>query len=243
VTVRVLLVDDEPPARRRLRALLGAEADVEVVGECATAAEAIAAVGRHRPDLLFLDVRMPEGDGFQVAEAVGDGGPLIVFVTAFGDHAVRAFDVRAVDYLTKPFTPQRLSEAVRRSRQALAAAHAVSPGAPAGATPLRRLPVDLGRRVRLVDTRDIEHLRAEGNYVRVHLDAGSYLVRATLTTLCARLDPTEFLRVHRSAAVRLDRVREVETLAHGELLLRLASGAAVITGRHYGPAVRAALGL
>lgn len=237
--MRVLLVDDEPPARRRLRALLDVEADVEVVGECATAAEAIAAVGRHRPDLLFLDVRMPEGDGFEVADTIGDDGPLIVFVTAFGDHAVRAFDVQAVDYLTKPYTPERLAEAVRRTREALAGGRSVAAAGP----PVRRLPVDLGRRVRLVEVGEIEVLRAEGNYVRIHLVTGSHLVRATLTTLCGRLDPADFLRVHRSAAVRLDRVREVETLAHGELLLRMAGGATVITGRRFSPAVRAALGL
>lgn len=233
MSLRVLLVDDEPPARRRLRTLLADEPDVAVVGECSTAAQAVAAIRRTGPDLVFLDVRMPEGDGFTVADAVGGDGPLIVFVTAFGEHAVRAFDVRAFDYLTKPIAPERLAASLDRARLARSVP----------AVPLRRLPVEVGRRVRIVDTGEIEYLSAQDDYVRVHLSTTSHLVRATLTALCTRLDPQDFARVHRSYAVRLDRVQEVETLPHGELLLRLTGGATVISGRTYAAALRRTLGL
>jgi two-component system LytT family response regulator len=233
MTLRVLLVDDEPPARRRLRTLLAEEPDVAVVGECSTAEQAITAIRQTGPDLVFLDVRMPEGDGFTVADAVGGDGPLIVFVTAFGEHAVRAFDVRAFDYLTKPIAPERLAASIDRARLTRVSR----------AVPLRRLPIEAGRRLLLVNTDEIEYLSAEDDYVRVHLSTTSHLLRTTLTALCARLDARDFIRVHRSFAVRIDRVREVETLPHGELLLRLTGGATVISGRTYAAGLRRALGL
>lgn len=234
--IRTLVVDDEPPARRRLCDLLRDEPDVVVVGECGTAAQALDAVRTHRPDLVFLDVRMPGGDGFVLTEHTGATGPLIVIVSAFSEHALRAFDAQALDYLMKPFSRQRLTQSLDRVRTGLARP------APPSPAPLRRLPVTVGRRTRLVETAAIDCLRAEGNYVRVH--AGEfYLIRDALANLCARLDPAAFARVHRSAAVRVDQVREVETLAHGEYVLRLASGCSVISGRRYRDAVRAALDL
>lgn len=262
--LRTLIVDDEPPARHRLRDLLADVPDVAVVGECGTVAQALDAVGAHRPDLVFLDVRMPGGDGFTLAERTGAAGPLIVMVSAFGEHALRAFDVRALDYLMKPFSRDRLGQALDRARDRLGVRAPVS-------APLKRLPVDVGRRIRLIDTEMIDCLRSDGNYVRVHAGQ-SYLVRDTLAGLCARLDgravtgsaassgtalpgsialpgiaalpgSTAFVRVHRSAAVRVGQVREVETLAHGEYVLRLASGCSLISGRRYRDAVRAALGL
>ncbi|GAA4694471.1 LytR/AlgR family response regulator transcription factor [Phytohabitans rumicis] len=236
--IRTLIVDDEPPARRRLRSLLAERSDVEVVGEYGTARAAVAAIEKTRPDLVFLDVQMPEGDGFGVVEALGgEHAPAIVFVTAFSEHAVRAFDVRAVDYLMKPFARERLWAALDRVRDQLPDA------TPSAVGPLRRLPVDVGRRIRLVDTDHIDYLRAEGNYVRVYVGSQSYLVRETLTGLAGRLDPDQFLRVHRSLVVRLDRVREIETLDHGEFVLRLDGGTALITGRSFREPVRLALGL
>jgi two-component system LytT family response regulator len=235
--IRTLIVDDEPPARRRLRSFLAERSDVEVVGECGTVRAAVVAIEETRPDLVFLDVQMPEGDGFGVVDALGgEGAPAIVFVTAFSEHAVRAFDVRAVDYLLKPFARDRLWEALDRVRDHLA-------GSKVETVPLRRLPVDMGRRIRLVDTDEIDYLRAEGNYVRVYAGAQSYLIRETLTGLAGRLDPDQFLRVHRSLVVRLDRVREIETLDHGEFVLRLAGGTSLITGRSFREPVRLALGL
>lgn len=227
--IRVLLVDDEPLARQRLRDLLEAEADVLIVGECGTVSQATAAINEYQPDLLFLDVRMPGGDGFGLA---GPQAPLIIFVSAFSEHALRAFDVQALDYLMKPFTRERLAEAVERARSRLVKR-----------VPIKRLPVEVGRTIRLLDTGAIDLLKAEGNYVRVHAGGQSYLVRGTLSGLSQRLDPGRFARVHRSAVVQLDQVREVETLPHGEFVLKLASGDSVITGRSFRESVRAALGL
>ncbi|MEH1125671.1 LytR/AlgR family response regulator transcription factor [Micromonospora sp. CPCC 206061] len=235
--MRTLIVDDEPPARRRLRALLRDRPDVAVSGEAGTASAAVAAIRQTHPSLVLLDIRMPEGDGFDVLDELrGDHAPAVIFVTAFSQHAARAFDVRAVDYLVKPFARERLWTALDRAASQLAALTAPP-------APLRRLPVDVGRRIRLVDADEIDYLRAEGNYVRVYAGAQSYLLRQTLTGLVARLDPADFLQVHRSLVVRLDRVREIETLDHGELMLRLTTGAALITGRRFRDPVRSALGL
>lgn len=230
--IRAVVVDDEPPARRRLTALLGHHADVAVVAECGTAAEAVRAVADHRPDVVFLDVAMPEADGFAVLDELATP-PAVVFVTAHAHHAARAFDVAAVDYLVKPYHRERLAAALDRVR-----AH-VRRTPPAVA----RLAVGIGRRARLLDQAEIDYLRADGNYVRVYAGAASYPMRATLTGVLSTLDPTAFLRIHRSLAVRLDRVRDVETLRHGELALRLHTGALLISGRAYREDVRRALGL
>lgn len=230
--IRALVVDDEPPARRRLAALLGHHPDVTVVDECASADEAVHAIGAHRPDVVFLDVAMPEADGFSVLDQLADP-PAVVFVTGHAHHAARAFDVAAVDYLVKPYHRERLATALDRVRASLR-----RPRPAAG-----RLAVGTGGRTRLLDPSEVDYLRADGNHVRVYAGTVSYPVRATLTGLLSTLDPAEFLRVHRSLAVRLDRVRDVETLRHGELALRLRTGALLISGRAYRDQVRRALGL
>jgi two-component system LytT family response regulator len=230
--IRALVVDDEPPARRRLVALLGHHADVTVVAVCGTAAEAVRAIAADRPDVVFLDVAMPEADGFAVLDELADP-PAVVFVTAHAHHAARAFDVAAVDYLVKPYHRERLAAALDRVR-----AHMRRPPPAA-----RRLAVGTGRRTRLLDPAEIDYLRADGNYVRVYAGTASYPVRATLAGVLSTLDSAVFLRVHRSLAVRLDRVRDVETLRHGELALRLHTGTLLISGRAYRDEVRRALGL
>lgn len=227
--ISVLIVDDEPPARQRIRSLLDIEQDFTVVGECATAAEARDLLDE--VDAVFLDVQMPGGDGFS-ALGHGEPPPLVVFVSAHAEHAVRAFGVRAVDYLLKPFSRERFRETLDRIREA-------RPGRPT----LDRLPVEYGGGIRLVDLADIDYLRAEGNYVRVHTGATSYLIRRTLAGLEIRLASKGFLRVHRSLIVRLAAIRQIEVLGHGELALELASGTTLISGRAFREQVRAALGL
>jgi two-component system LytT family response regulator len=230
--IRALVVDDEPPARRRLIALLSHHPDVTVVGACGTAAEAVRAIGADRPEVVFLDVAMPEADGFAVLDELIDP-PAVVFVTAHAHHAARAFDVAAVDYLVKPYHRERLAAALDRVRGRVRQA---PPSA-------QRIAVGVGRRTRLLDPAEIDYLQAEGNYVRVYAGTASYLVRATLTAMLSRLDGAAFLRVHRSLAVRLDRVRDVEVLRHGELALRLRTGALLVSGRAYRNHLRRALGL
>jgi two-component system, LytTR family, response regulator len=239
MVMRTLIVD-EPGARDRLRLLARAHDDVEIMGECGTAAEALAAMELDLPDLLLLDVDLPEGDGFTVVEALSTRPrPAVVIVTASAEHALRAFDVQATDYLLKPYSGRRLDVALQRARD-----HVGRAGSRSGAPPprgLRRLPVEVGGRIVLVDLCDVDYLRAEGNYVRIHVGARTFLVRDTLAGMARRLDTGEFLRIHRSVVVRLDRIREVETRHHGELALRLCDGTRLVSGRSYGPRLRAAL--
>lgn len=242
--LRALVVDDEPLARARLCRLLGAEAEVEVVASCASGEEAIQRMRLSRPDVVFLDVRMPGIDGFRTLAALPDPvRPHVVFVTAHAEHAVRAFDAEAVDYLLKPVSGERLHEAVQRVRRALAADRRMVPAsAPAAGYPAR-LPVPVHGRLRLLAVAEIDHVLAQRNYVEIHAQGHSYLLREALTRLEERLDPGMFLRIHRSRLVRIDGVRDIEPLDHGQYLLRLACGARVRSGRNYRHRVREVFGL
>ncbi|WP_026414267.1 LytR/AlgR family response regulator transcription factor [Actinomadura oligospora] len=234
--IKTLIVDDEPPARRRLQRMLTPHEDVQLLDGCGSAATALAALDRHRPDLVFLDIQLPEGDGFDILEAIwGRHDPAVVFVTAFSRHAVRAFEIDAVDYLLKPYDQDRLDLALTRVRDHLARRAAV----PA----LNRLPVEIGGRIRLLDLDAIDYVRAEDGYLRIHTGTRSHLVRGTLAKLQERLGSAEFLRIHRSVIVRVDRIRELEILGHGEMRLILRSGDVLISGRAYRDQVRATLGL
>jgi two-component system LytT family response regulator len=239
--ITALLVDDEPPARQRLRQLLADHPDVQVLAEAGGVRAAVSTITRHRPDVVFLDIQLPDDDGFGVVDLLGGGSrPAIVVTTAHADHAVRAFEVGAVDYLLKPFARARLAVALSRVRDHLAngtADPAVRP------VPVTRIPVMSGGRVRFVELNRIEIIRADRNYVRIHTGPRALVVRSTLREIEQRLPPGEFSRVSRSAIVRLDRVVEVETLPHGELALRLAGGAQVISGRDHSSTLRALLGI
>lgn len=247
--LRAIVVDDEPLARARLCRLLERSGDASVIAECADGRSAIDRVRALRPDIVFLDVQMPELDGFGVLAALEpDAAPVIVFVTAFDRYAVRAFDAHAVDYLLKPFDAARLERALVRVRKRLSGeaigphlAHVLAAlGAPARR---ERLAVPVGDRTLFVELREIDYLEAEGNYVAVHIGNRSHLVRETLATMEARLDAAAFLRIHRSRIVRLDRIRAIEPLFHGEYLLTLEGGGQVSSSRSYRNAVRAALGV
>lgn len=237
MTLRVLVADDEAPARRRLRRLLDALPDVEIVGEAATGAEAVAAIHALVPDLVLLDVQMPELDGFAVVAAVGvDAMPPVVFVTAHDEHALRAFEVRALDYLVKPVAPERLGDAVARARaRRRPERRAELAGVVAErAGPLRRLlALDERGAAHLLDVEAITLARAERNYVTLHTPRGAFRVRGTITALAERLDPTRFLRVNRSDVVRLDAIRELRPWAHGDWRVVLPDGRALLWSRRY----------
>ena len=240
--ITALLVDDEPPARHRLRALLDAHPDVTVVGEAGSVPDALSRISADPPDLVFLDVRLTGDDGFELIRLLGTvDAPAIVFVTAHPDHAIRAWEVDAVDYLLKPFGQARLSTTMARVRR-----HLRQPSGAGGdrfsLTP-KRIPVEVGGRVRFIDPKAIESVHADRNYVQIRTPRRSYVLRSTLQAMQDRLGTTEFVRAHRSAIVRVDRIEEVHTLPHGELSLRLASGEHVISGRTHATAVRAALGI
>ena len=235
--LRAVVVDDEPLARARLRRLLAQHPGVEVLADCGSGEESIATLEQLQPDVAFLDIRMPDMDGFDVLDALGAARPPhVVFVTAYSEHAVRAFEARALDYLLKPVSAERLRQAVERL--CVPAARA----APEAAYP-ERMPVPINGRIHLVETAQIDHVDAHANYVELHLGTRSLVLRETLTRLEARLDPKRFLRVHRSRLVRLDGIVEAQAHASGRFLLRLKCGARIVTGRSYAARVRGALGV
>jgi two-component system LytT family response regulator len=216
--MRVLVVDDEPLARRRLLRLLRNEPDVTVVGECGDGESALQTLARLAPDVLLLDVRMPGIDGLQVAAAARSPRPVIVFVTAYDQYAVAAFEREAVDYLLKPVDGARLRGAIDRARRRLR---------------LRHLPVVSRGRGVFVPVGDIEWIEAARNAVGVHTAGAVHCVRGPLWRVLQRLDPARFRRVSRSAIVNVDRVREVLPWSHGDAVIVLQSGRRVRVSRRY----------
>ena len=228
--LRVLIVDDEPLARRQLRRFLGGLPGVVVVGECASGQEAVATIDELAPDAVFLDVQMPELDGFGVIEAVGPARmPEVVFVTAHEEHAVQAFRTHAVHYLLKPVDPAEVAEAVGRIRAA-------------SDRYLQRLVVRRDGRIRVVPLERVDWIEAADNDVVVHAGPEAHRFRDTLTAIASRLDPAQFARIHRSVIVRLDRVREVQPWFRGESILFLHDNTRLTIGRAYRESFLQALG-
>jgi len=240
-TLRVLVVDDEAPARRKLRRLLGAIGGVEVIGEAATGEQAIEQISALTPDLVLLDVQMPVLDGFEVIAAIGvDQMPPVVFVTAFDEHALRAFEVRALDYLLKPVSAERLREAVERVRgRASSGKGAVTDVVRAALTsiaesrPLTRILVHDERSARLLSVDSIALARARRNYVTLYATGGTFTVRCTIAALAQRLDPAKFLQVNRSDVIRLDAIRELQPWSHGDYRIVLNDGTALLWSRRF----------
>lgn len=261
--VRVLLVDDDPYARAGLRAFLRREPEVELVGECDDGADAVDAIRREEPDLLFLDVDMPRLDGFGVLDALEkDGGPAVVFVTGHPHHALRAFDVAAVDYLVKPVGLERFRQSVARARNALeerrrergalrvrqlldrlesdqAALERLLSGGPAY---LDRVMVKSAERTVLLPVAEIDRIEADGNYVRLHAGKAQHLVRTRISTLEGQLDPRRFVRIHRSHIVNLDRVKELRPWFAGDSLVLLGDGTELRLSRTYRTHLESMLG-
>lgn len=240
--MRVLVVDDEAPARKRLRMLLREASDVEVVGEAESGAAAVDAIRELSPDVVFLDIQMPEGDGFDVVSAIGAAEmPVTVFVTAFDEHAVRAFEVEALDYVLKPYTPERLQSALERVRARLAGARAGDGGALERVladvapvrSPLRHLLVEHGNRSVFLPVERIDWAESDRNYVTLHAAAHRFTLRTTLNALEARLDPARFLRINRSQLVRIEVVREVHAWSHGDRHVVMHSGETLVWSRRY----------
>jgi len=241
--IRTVIADDEPLARDRLRTLLEAEGDAEVVAECGDGKEAIRAVAKHGPDLLFLDIRMPGIDGFGVIDAIGeDAVPAVVFVTAYGEYALQAFEVRGLDYLLKPFDRERFGKTMERVRQ-----HLARRSSTALRSQLKELIDDIrgesrhperfviktGGKVFFVSADEIDWVEAEGNYVRLHVGSSTHLLRETMTRLEERLDASRFVRVHRSSIVNLERVKEMQPWFNGEYVVILKDGTRVVMSRGY----------
>jgi two-component system LytT family response regulator len=256
--LRVVIVDDEPLVRDGLRAMLADTPGMDVVGEACDGVEAVDLIDRARPDIVFLDVQMPERDGFSVLEALGDVElPAVVFVTAYDQYAVRAFDVHAADYLLKPFGEDRFRVAIDRVRARLAEGASAHPAdRRSSSADVRALLTELRRKdgfaerllvkdegkVLVVQVDDIYWIEAADNYVKLHTARRTYLMREPIKSLEQRLDPRRFLRAHRSVIVNVSRISELVPQASGNLSIVLVSGARVPLGRRYRAGFMAAFG-
>jgi DNA-binding LytR/AlgR family response regulator len=248
MTIRTLIVDDEAPARERLKRYLAGLEGVEVIGEAPDGVQAVEMIDAHSPDLVLLDIQMPGLDGFGVVEALADP-PAIIFVTAYDQYAIRAFEVHALDYLLKPFKQVRLAKAIHRAREALTEGRDIGAqlrplleGLAAEGRYLTRLAVRDRECVRVLDASQIDWIGIEEEMVQVHVGERAYRIRRTLADLEARLNPNRFFRAHRSAIVNLDRVQEIVPWFKGAYILRLTTGAEVDLSRARARALRKMLG-
>lgn len=223
--MRAVIVDDEELARAFLRELLRAHPDIEIAAECANGFDAVKAVAEHAPDLLFLDVQMPKLDGFEVLELI-DPGPAVIFVTAFDQYAMRAFDAHAVDYLLKPFGADRFERALERAKARLGERKlptAVAAGRPAADRP-QRIVVKDGTKVHVIPLDKLDYVEAQDDYVALYSGGKSYLKQQPISALEAALDPARFIRIHRSTIVNLERVARIEPYGKESRLAILQDG-------------------
>jgi two-component system LytT family response regulator len=234
--IRALVVDDEPLARRGVRVRLERAGGVEVVGECASGSEAVTAIGELSPDLVFLDVQMPGLDGFGVVEEIGaERMPPVVFVTAYDAHALKAFDVHALDYLLKPIDDERFDLAVERARRRITERAAMGRQLAAVLAEVRdrRILIKDRGRVVIVNEADVDWVEAEGDYVRVHTGGRGHLLRETMSAMAERLDPARFARIHRSTIVNVSRIRELKPHPNREYTVVLRDGTQLKLSRGY----------
>jgi len=250
--IRAVIVDDEPLARERIRSLLVEAGDVDVIAECANGKEAIEALEESPPDLLFLDIQMPEINGFDVLQEIGVGHvPVVIFVTAYDQFAVRAFEAHALDYLLKPFDDERFEATLQRARERIRQQQggdldrrlrALLEEARGDRGYLQRLVVPSGQRSVFIRTEQIDWIEAERNYIRLHVGGRAYLLRENLSRIESALDPTMFCRIHRSTVVNIDRIQAVETVVRGEYLVVLHDGTKLTSGRGYRRNLHALMG-
>jgi two-component system LytT family response regulator len=250
--LRTVIVEDEPPARAGLRTLLTVDPEIELKAECGTVEEAQKALADGRTDILFLDVQLARRTGFDLLASLGASRPpAVVFVTAYDQHAVKAFDVEAVDYLLKPFDDQRFAQALARAKERVRQAQAKSlarelaaklaPSPPAA--PPRVLLLKDGSRSMFLREDEIDWIEAQDYYVEIHAAGTAHLHREPLRDLEARLDPKRFVRIHRSAIVRIDRIREIQSLPSGDAAVVLRDGTELRVSRSRRDAIRAVLGV
>jgi len=243
VIIRTLIVDDEAPARLRLRQLLRVESDFQIVGECANGRQAVAGILKEHPDLVFLDVQMPRHGGFEVCRQIpADRMPLVIFVTAYDQYALQAFEVHAIDYLLKPFDRERFQKSLQHAREQLRRG---APGTDAsrltamlqelkpGARPPERLVFKTDGRVIFVRIPDIEWIEADGNYVNLYAAGTSHHLRETLASLETQLPTEKFMRISRSAIVNLDRLKELQPLFYGDYAVILQNGTKLTMSRSF----------
>lgn len=241
--IRVLIVDDEPLARRRLKGLLGRDGEIEVIGSCASGAEALRLIREQAPELIFLDVQMPRMDGFEFLRTLKlEKRPRIIFVTAHDHYALQAFDVDALDYLLKPFDDERFEKALRRAKEHLfkqtetapdPRLHSLLDALQSKTSSLDRVLIKTGGRAFFVKTDEIDWVEAEGKYVRLHAGPQSYLLREGIGELELQLERKKFLRIHRSTIVNVERIKEMHPWFHGDYEVILLDGTRLHLSRRY----------
>ena len=241
--IRALIVDDEPLARRRIRTLLSDADDIAVIAEANDGQSAIAAISGHSPDLVFLDIQMPEVDGFDVIREIGlERMPQVIFVTAYDEYAVKAFEVHAVDYLLKPFDPDRFTQALDRARRQLRLRSAgertesldrLLSELDSQAARRDRIVIKSGGQITMVPVLEIDWIESAGNYVTLHCDRRRHLLRETMTNLEARLKPAGFARIHRTTIVNTDRIETLLPHFHGDHIVMLKDGTKLTLSRRF----------
>jgi two-component system LytT family response regulator len=241
--IRALIVDDEPLAREGLKIHLARDKDVTIAGEAGEGRRAVALIASLKPDLVFLDVQMPGLDGFQVVEAIAPTAlPTVLFVTAYDQYAIKAFEVHAVDYLLKPFTEERFAAALQRAKEDIAARGSqdsrrrllqLIADRAGAADHLQRFVIRAGEGYRLVSAADVASFEAQGNYVRLKTGTGQHLLRITMAELERRLDPKRFARIHRSTMVNIDRIKEITPAWHGDFEVLLTDGQRLRLSRNF----------
>ena len=242
--IRALIVDDEPLARERVKRFLSSEPDIEVIGECTNGRETVEAVYTLKPNLIFLDIQIPELDGFQVIEEISAEQqlPAVIFITAYDRYALQAFDVHALDYLLKPYNRERFRRALERARAHLLNGKAavvderilsLLENLKTEPKRLERLMIRSQGRVFFLRTHEIDWIEAEGNYLRLHVGKETHLLRETMSRLESKLDPDKFLRIHRSALVNIERIKELHPLFSGDYTVILHDGTQLTLSRSY----------
>jgi len=241
--IKAVIIDDEPLARKRISQLLTKEPNVKIVAECGDGLAAISAINEHQPDLMFLDVQMPEVSGFDVLTALdADSAPAVIFVTAYDQFTIQAFDFSAVDYLLKPFTEDRFRQAVSRARERLrnesknysdSSLLRLLDHLKLNNRFLERLIVTHNNRLILVPVGDVEWVETYGNYLKIHTAGKTHLLRETMNNLAARIDPEKFIRIHRSTLVNLDLIEEIQPMFGGQYTVIMRSGAELTLSRNY----------
>jgi two-component system LytT family response regulator len=251
--IRTLVVDDEPIARARVLSLLREESDIEVVGECSDGPQAMAAIEQMSPDLVFLDIQIPQLNGLELARTLsGSHMPAVVFVTAYDEYALGAFEIHALDYLLKPFSAERFQSALAHAREHLARRQsaagngrqlpAMLPDTRQPASGRERLVIKSSGRIYFVRTADIDWCEAAGNYIRIHVGQQAHLVRCTMAHLETQLEGGPFVRIHRSTIVNVDRIDELRSSFNGEYVVLLRGGTRLTLSRGYRDALQTRLG-
>ncbi len=241
--IRTLIADDEPLARDKIRMFLQRDPEIEIIGECVDGVHAVASIEESNPDLLFLDIQMPGKDGFEVLRTVGvDRVAAVIFVTAYDEHALRAFEYHALDYLLKPFAANRFQDALTRAKSQLLSEPAepfkkqlmtLLGSVDGDSRYIKRLVVKTGGRIVFLKVEEIDWIEAAGNYLTLHVGTASHLIRETMNDLESRLDPAQFLRIHRSTIVNIDRIKEMQPLFHGDFTVMLMNNTRLMLSRNY----------